>query len=140
MTENAVTRTTRSVEIRKEKTIMNAIGERVCIGAAMTVAGLLAYLTFPALLNLIAPEAPPLWEPVVENNTAAVIVVGTTGFITGIWLFLAVTNRFRIAKVSDEPVIPVWVWVAILSLIYGVLATSIIVFIAMAAIGFLLDN
>lgn len=119
---------------------MNTIGERVCIGTAMTIAGLLAYLTFPALLNLIAPEVSPLWEPVVENNTAAVIVVSITGFITGIWLFLAVTNRFRIAKVSDEPVIPVWVWVAMLSLIYGVLATSIIVFIAMAAIGFLLNN
>jgi len=118
---------------------MNAISERVCNGAAMTVAGLLAYLAFPALLNLIAPEMPPLWESVFEKDTAAVIVVGITGFITGIWLFLAVTNRFRIAKVSDEPVIPVWVCVAMLSLIYGVLATSIIVFIAMAAIGFLLN-
>lgn len=116
---------------------MNAIGERVCIGTAMTVAGLLAYLTFPVLLNLIAPEVPSLWEPAVDKNSAAVIVVGITGFITGIWLFLAVTNRFRIAKASDEPVIPVWVWVGILSLIYGVLATSIIAFIAMATIGFL---
>lgn len=104
---------------------MESAGEKIGVGIAVPLAGLLTYATFPGFQALIMPSAPPLWDPVLSASQSVSII----GAIIGLGLLLAAVNRLRSARATGNPVVPVLVWV----ILFAIVAAAITAFVAVLA-------